>query len=95
MSKPTPEKIDHILPKNREFEGGDSPALTPESYPFKRRKTGGDNTAVNNGILNNLSESLSEYSSSNSSLWQETIEKVVKAIVSIRFSQVAAFDTEG
>jgi S1-C subfamily serine protease len=26
--------------------------------------------------------------------WQETIERAVKAIVSIRFSQVAAFDTE-
>ncbi|RKP22401.1 hypothetical protein SYNPS1DRAFT_32009 [Syncephalis pseudoplumigaleata] len=27
--------------------------------------------------------------------WQATIEHAVKAIVSIRFSQVAAFDTEG
>lgn len=27
--------------------------------------------------------------------WQKVIEKTVKAIVSIRFSQVSAFDTEG
>lgn len=27
--------------------------------------------------------------------WQNVIEKAVKAIVSIRFSQVSAFDTEG
>jgi S1-C subfamily serine protease len=32
---------------------------------------------------------------SHMSLWQKTIEKAVQAIVSIRFSQVSAFDTEG
>ncbi|KAK9694964.1 hypothetical protein K7432_013217 [Basidiobolus ranarum] len=43
-----------------------------------------------------------EVSSANGSIpvfqppqWQATIEKVIKAIVSIRFSQVVAFDTEG
>ncbi|BFZ62081.1 hypothetical protein YB2330_003160 [Saitoella coloradoensis] len=34
-------------------------------------------------------------SAESSKQWQETIEKVVKSVVSIRFSQVSAFDTEG
>ncbi|KAG5463773.1 MAG: hypothetical protein BJ554DRAFT_984 [Olpidium bornovanus] len=38
---------------------------------------------------------LSAEPASNSSQWQKTIPEAVKAIVSIRFSQVAAFDTEG
>ncbi|KAJ3085914.1 hypothetical protein HK102_013689 [Quaeritorhiza haematococci] len=36
-----------------------------------------------------------EYPESHQPRWQKTIEKAVPAIVSIRFSQVSAFDTEG
>ncbi|KAI8999633.1 trypsin-like cysteine/serine peptidase domain-containing protein [Gaertneriomyces semiglobifer] len=35
------------------------------------------------------------FPSSSQPIWQKTVEQAVKAIVSIRFSQVAAFDTEG
>ena len=99
-----------LLPKERNFEGGDSPA--PNQHPAKRRKREDHNgtssvveeqTTENehrDGIKEEDNMVLDEQPASDiaplkPTKWQSTIEKVVKAIVSIRFSQVAAFDTEG
>ncbi|KAG2221733.1 hypothetical protein INT45_007139 [Circinella minor] len=98
-----------LLPKERNFEGGDSPA--PNQHPAKRRKREDYNgnssfeeqTTENehrDGIKEEDNMLLDEQPASDiaplkPTKWQSTIEKVVKAIVSIRFSQVAAFDTEG
>ncbi|KAI8970390.1 trypsin-like cysteine/serine peptidase domain-containing protein [Mycotypha africana] len=94
-----------LLPRDRNFEGGDSPAATPRSSPAKRRKI--DPTLKNSTEQNDeddpspitndtaMTESMPIDPSSKPSQWQATINQVVKAIVSIRFSQVAAFDTEG
>ncbi|KAI8391518.1 trypsin-like cysteine/serine peptidase domain-containing protein [Radiomyces spectabilis] len=93
-----------LLPKDRNMEGGDSPAGTPRTYPSKRRKVDPNEL---NGKGHHLAEQevdsdddmtdipTSDISPSDPSKWQTTINNVVKAIVSIRFSQVAAFDTEG
>ena len=98
-----------LLPKERNFEGGDSPAAN--QHPAKRRKREDHNdtssveeqTTENehrDGIKEEDNMVLDEQPTSDiaplkPTKWQSTIEKVVKAIVSIRFSQVAAFDTEG
>ncbi|KAI8136868.1 trypsin-like cysteine/serine peptidase domain-containing protein, partial [Fennellomyces sp. T-0311] len=93
------------LPKERNFEGGDSPA--PNQHPAKRRKRdehNGTSEQVENehrdGVITedmviDQPVPVSGIPPLKPSRWQSTIEKVVKAIVSIRFSQVAAFDTEG
>ncbi|KAI8047710.1 trypsin-like cysteine/serine peptidase domain-containing protein [Gilbertella persicaria] len=92
----TPEKQTMpLIPKDHNFEGGDSPASNMDTYPAKRRKIdlqdedalSDDDTSMHNGLPID-----SEFKPSK---WQGTINTIVKAIVSIRFSQVAAFDTEG
>ncbi|KAI7875288.1 trypsin-like serine protease [Lichtheimia hyalospora FSU 10163] len=90
---PTRESVP-VFPKDRDFEGADSPAATP-LQPAKRRK-------VVNGTSNTVNDTDRETMLLDEraldlkpTKWQSTIEQVVKAIVSIRFSQVAAFDTEG
>lgn len=103
MSTPlTPEKQTFpLLPKDRNFEGGDSPASTTSTYPAKRRKVdpSEEEDEDEDALLSDdvcmtdvLPITTSELKPSK---WQGTINNVVKAIVSIRFSQVAAFDTEG
>ncbi|KAI7906451.1 trypsin-like cysteine/serine peptidase domain-containing protein [Cokeromyces recurvatus] len=86
-----------LLPKDFNLEGGDSPASTTTSYPVKRRKI--DSTDLNEENLlsddEHMTDALPFTSEFKPSKWQGTINNVVKAIVSIRFSQVAAFDTEG
>lgn len=94
----TPEKQAlPLLPKDRNFEGGDSPASTTSTYPAKRRKV--DPLHEEEDALSSddvpMSDVLPIASDLKPSKWQGTINNVVKAIVSIRFSQVAAFDTEG
>lgn len=98
MSTPlTPDKQQSLplLPKDRNFEGGDSPASTTPTYPAKRRKIDPleDEDALSEDVP--MSDVLPINSELKPSKWQGTINNVVKAIVSIRFSQVAAFDTEG
>ncbi|CAO3579622.1 unnamed protein product [Absidia cylindrospora] len=92
MANLAPEKLNRMLPKDHNFEGGDSPASTPNSHAPKRRKMD-NNTTVNGSV--DLSTTPMDSSPTNPSIWQDTIESIVKAIVSIRFSMVAAFDTEG
>lgn len=94
----TPEKQAlPLLPKDRNFEGGDSPASTTSTYPAKRRKV--DPLREEEDALSSDDVSMADVlpiaSELKPSKWQGTINNVVKAIVSIRFSQVAAFDTEG
>lgn len=97
MSTPlTPDKQSlPLLPKDRNFEGGDSPASTTSTYPAKRRKIDPleDEDALSEDVP--MADVLPINSDLKPSKWQATINNVVKAIVSIRFSQVAAFDTEG
>ena len=65
----------------------------------KRRRTNSLSGPVKRQEVINELQSVSEPNGAISPLvppqWQRTIERAVKAIVSIRFSQVAAFDTEG
>ncbi|KAI8989322.1 trypsin-like cysteine/serine peptidase domain-containing protein [Pilobolus umbonatus] len=84
------------LPHDRDFEGGDSPASTTLNYPVKRRKVdlSADEDALSNEDVP-MSDVLALDAELKPSKWQGTINNIVKAIVSIRFSQVAAFDTEG
>jgi hypothetical protein len=95
----TPEKslLLPLLPKDRNFEGGDSPASTASTYPAKRRKVDphADDDASSSSDDAPMSDVLPIEPELKPSKWQGTINNVVKAIVSIRFSQVAAFDTEG
>jgi hypothetical protein len=93
MANLVPEHIDRTFPKDHNFEGGDSPASTPSLHAAKRRKMD-PTTNLTNGDLAPAA-TMDSASLSNPSKWQDTIESIVKAIVSIRFSQVAAFDTEG
>lgn len=97
----TPEKVSSLplLPKDRNFEGGDSPASTTSTYPAKRRKVEssfrqeeGRDALSDDDLMTDAMPIIPELKPSK---WQGTINNVVKAIVSIRFSQVAAFDTEG
>lgn len=98
----SPEKASSLplLPKDRNFEGGDSPASTPSTYPAKRRKVEPsfrqgqeeDALSADDAVMTDALPIIPELKPSR---WQGTINNVVKAIVSIRFSQVAAFDTEG
>ncbi|KAI9485978.1 MAG: trypsin-like cysteine/serine peptidase domain-containing protein [Benjaminiella poitrasii] len=88
-----------LLPKDLNFEGGDSPASTTATYPAKRRKIDSslpdpreEDVLLDDECLTDVNPFTSEFKPSK---WQGTINNVVKAIVSIRFSQVAAFDTEG
>jgi hypothetical protein len=93
MSTPlTPEKSNMLplLPKDRNFEGGDSPASTTSGHPAKRRKVD-----LQDDQENAYDTVMTDNVELKPSKWQGTINNVVKAIVSIRFSQVAAFDTEG
>lgn len=97
----SPEKVSSLplLPKDRNFEGGDSPASTTSTYPAKRRKVeslfrqGEEEDALSDDAV--MTDALPIVPELKPSKWQGTINNVVKAIVSIRFSQVAAFDTEG
>jgi hypothetical protein len=95
----TPEKQAlPLLPKDRNFEGGDSPASTTATYPAKRRKVDPSNEEEEDALLSDdvsMTDVLPITTELKPSRWQGTINNVVKAIVSIRFSQVAAFDTEG
>lgn len=98
----TPEKQPlPLLPKDRNFEGGDSPASTSSTYPAKRRKVDQshlDEEEEDHASLSDdahMTDVLHINGELKPSKWQATINNVVKAIVSIRFSQVAAFDTEG
>lgn len=93
MANLVPEHIDRTLPKDHNFEGGDSPASTPTLHAAKRRKMDTTTNPLNGDLA--PAAALEGASLSNPSKWQDTIESIVKAIVSIRFSQVAAFDTEG
>lgn len=107
-AKPEDNATLPLFPKDRNFEGGDSPATTPSTHPAKRRRVGsrdvqydGEQQQIENDRRGSMSPAdvddmpVSDISPVNPPEWQKTIEKVVKAIVSIRFSQVAAFDTEG
>ncbi|KAF9122093.1 hypothetical protein BGW39_010047 [Mortierella sp. 14UC] len=62
----------------------------PEGEESIHPPNGGNNTSNNNAESTRTAVVLSEPPQ-----WQRVIEKAVKAIVSIRFSQVSAFDTEG
>ncbi|KAI8327906.1 trypsin-like cysteine/serine peptidase domain-containing protein [Choanephora cucurbitarum] len=84
-----------LLPKDHNFEGGDSPASNMGSYPSKRRKLDADSMEEDDGVNGYISDGFPIAPELKPSKWQGTINTVVKAIVSIRFSQVAAFDTEG
>lgn len=92
---PTREAVP-VFPKDRDFEGADSPAATP-CQPAKRRKVvNGTSNSNLNDTTDRETMLLDERALDlKPTKWQSTIEQVVKAIVSIRFSQVAAFDTEG
>ncbi|ORX89660.1 trypsin-like serine protease [Basidiobolus meristosporus CBS 931.73] len=75
---------------------GDTPGSS-RSPQNKRRRT---NSLTSVGYRReSLTDETSNVAASVSAVqppqWQATIEKAIKAIVSIRFSQVAAFDTEG
>lgn len=84
-----------VFPKDRDFEGADSPAATP-CQPAKRRKVVNGTSNTVNDTTDRETMLLDERALDlKPTKWQSTIEQVVKAIVSIRFSQVAAFDTEG
>lgn len=50
---------------------------------------------ANTNTIANGAESTRTIALSEPPQWQRVIEKAVKAIVSIRYSQVSAFDTEG
>jgi hypothetical protein len=91
-------------PRGRDLEGADSPA----GAPSKRRKTRSRSKIEINNDQNEIqSEEEDDYESDHMSdiipadldgfhsAWQKTINHVVKAIVSIRFCQVAPFDTDG
>lgn len=80
-----------LLPKDHNFEGGDSPASNMGNYPSKRRKL--DAESIEDDVYQNDGFPIAP--ELKPSKWQGTINNVIKAIVSIRFSQVAAFDTEG
>ncbi|KAI8059616.1 trypsin-like cysteine/serine peptidase domain-containing protein [Gongronella butleri] len=86
MANLTPDLPESNTPVDHNYEGGDSPASTPLNHGNKRRKVHED--AVEPTLVTPVAFA-------NPSKWQTTIENVVKAIVSIRFSQVSAFDTEG
>jgi hypothetical protein len=60
-----------------------------KDIPHKRRRTSSISEPLNISLTDDGSQSAMQPSG-----WQSTIEHAVKAIVSIRFSQVAAFDTE-
>ncbi|KAI9008742.1 trypsin-like cysteine/serine peptidase domain-containing protein [Phycomyces nitens] len=105
-SKLTAEQAFPLLPKDHNLEGGDSPAATPSSSPAKRRKLDTRDITLVNISDDEMEPTIStdvpmadvqldEISPFKPTKWQNTINKLVKAIVSIRFSQVAAFDTEG
>lgn len=94
----SPDKLSlPLLPKDHNFEGGDSPASTASNYPAKRRKVDpklqDDDDALSEDDI--MTDAIPIVPELKPSKWQATINNVVKAIVSIRFSQVAAFDTEG
>ncbi|KAI9258529.1 trypsin-like cysteine/serine peptidase domain-containing protein [Sporodiniella umbellata] len=77
---------DHVLPRGRDLEEIDSPS----NHSSKRRKIqdqkeSGHDDLVSDNFSNDKSHSA----------WQTTINDAVKAIVSVSFSQVTAFDTDG
>ncbi|CAG8638980.1 14542_t:CDS:2 [Ambispora leptoticha] len=87
--------------ENTQMENGD-PSSTNQrpGQQHKRRRT--NSLTVQSVKRQELGEKQNEEPVTNNSFsalqpppWQDTIEKAVTAIVSIRFSQVAAFDTEG
>lgn len=106
--QPEAEKNGYPVPRNRDLEDIDSPAAT-SNVPAKRRRLSREQDLEANGEDHNeVGDSMYDDSMDMDDLdasskispviphkWQLTIEKVIKAIVSIRFSQVAAFDTEG
>ncbi|RUS15869.1 hypothetical protein BC937DRAFT_91874 [Endogone sp. FLAS-F59071] len=83
----------------------DSSAPTSPTRPnfHKRRRAGSlsspslkrQELLTSDDLLDSDDVAVSSISVMQPSQWQATIERAVKAIVSIRFSQVAAFDTEG
>ncbi|KAI7865276.1 trypsin-like cysteine/serine peptidase domain-containing protein [Spinellus fusiger] len=100
------EQAFSLLPKDHSLEGGNSSTTTPNYTPAKRRRIDGvdsmlvdtseDELDLPESIDKSMLEvPLGDISPITPTKWQNTINKLVKAIVSIRFSQVAAFDTEG
>ncbi|KAF9909825.1 hypothetical protein EC991_007996 [Linnemannia zychae] len=76
----------------------DDPASDREDISSRTDPEGEDSIHPPNGGNNNSNSAESTRTAvvlSEPPQWQRVIEKAVKAIVSIRFSQVSAFDTEG
>lgn len=103
--QPNAEKNGYQAPRNPDLEGIDSPAST-SNLPAKRRRLSREQDLDANGndhedATYEDAMEMDDYDVSSEispvipHKWQLTIEKVIRAIVSIRFSQVAAFDTEG
>ncbi|KAG1449994.1 hypothetical protein G6F56_008477 [Rhizopus delemar] len=82
-----PMPLDPLLPRGRDLEEIDS----PNHHVPKRRKIQEEEPESDNDDLMSESYSNEKFRSA----WQTTINDAVKAIVSISFSQVTAFDTDG
>ncbi|KAF9983786.1 hypothetical protein BGZ75_004749 [Mortierella antarctica] len=79
------------------FDRDDSSRTDPEGEETEVSAINpiGINLVNQNTILNGSESTRAAVVLSEPPQWQKVIEKAVKAIVSIRFSQVSAFDTEG
>ncbi|KAF9953667.1 hypothetical protein BGZ72_005245 [Mortierella alpina] len=79
------------------FDRDDSSRTDPEGEETEVSAINpiGINLVNQNAIANGSESSRAAVVLSEPPQWQKVIEKAVKAIVSIRFSQVSAFDTEG
>ncbi|KAF9964338.1 hypothetical protein BGZ70_006599 [Mortierella alpina] len=79
------------------FDRDDSSRTDPEGEETEVSAINpiGINLVNQNAILNGSESTRAAVVLSEPPQWQKVIEKAVKAIVSIRFSQVSAFDTEG
>ncbi|KAK9767228.1 hypothetical protein K7432_003110 [Basidiobolus ranarum] len=83
--------------QNMEAAPNGDAAGSPRSAQNKRRRTN-SLTAVGyrrESLTDDNNAAMASIPALQPPQWQATVEKAIKAIVSIRFSQVAAFDTEG
>ncbi|KAI8818396.1 trypsin-like cysteine/serine peptidase domain-containing protein [Fimicolochytrium jonesii] len=79
-----------------------APPLPESGYPHKRKRSRSDGIPANsfnkrpeNGALPATNGSEIDVIPQHAPQWQQTIEQSILSIVSIRFSQVASFDTDG
>lgn len=103
-SPPIPEDILPQIPdtpsqKRKRSRSDASTNLTISHAPKRSEMDMDVESQIDNGVGNSKSNTMGEqpcigFPTAAQPQWQEMIEKAVRSIVSIRFSQVASFDTE-